>query len=77
MYAIVVAVGLAALVGLSVSIGVAVGKEEVEKERNRLKGVEWDLWLRENEIVSVAAVTGCPSCALLRARAELQSPPPG
>jgi hypothetical protein len=76
VFPIVVAVGLAALIGLSVAVGVGAAREEVGKERERLRGLEWDLWIREQEIVSLAEVTGCRSCELLRRRAELHSAPP-
>ncbi|WP_181780851.1 hypothetical protein [Pseudonocardia pini] len=76
MYAVLVAVLLVALSVLSVSVGVAIAREKADRERDRLRGVEWDLWLREHEITSAASVAGCPSCALLHARAELHSAPP-
>ncbi|MCW0216334.1 MAG: hypothetical protein OJJ54_23540 [Pseudonocardia sp.] len=76
IYTIVVAVGLAALIGISVAVGIAVAKEGSAKEREFLRGKDWDLWIRENQIITAAAVTGCPCCELLRNRAELQSPAP-
>ncbi|GAA1870892.1 hypothetical protein GCM10009836_59470 [Pseudonocardia ailaonensis] len=76
MNAVVVAVGLAGLIALSIAVGAGIARGEAEKERERLRAVEWDLWLREHEIVSAAELGGCPCCALLRARADLQSPPP-
>ncbi|MEN3298284.1 hypothetical protein [Pseudonocardia sp.] len=76
LYSIVVAVGLTVLIVVSVAVGIAVAHEDVAKKREALLAKDWDLWIRENQIVTAAAVTGCPCCALLRTRAELQSPAP-
>jgi hypothetical protein len=73
MYAVIVAIGLAGLIGLSVSMGFGIAAERAEAE---VKRREWDVWLRENELIGLAEMTGCPCCALLRARADLQSAPP-
>ncbi|MCF7551670.1 MULTISPECIES: hypothetical protein [Pseudonocardia] len=76
MYAVIVAIGLVGLIGLSVSMGFSIAAERVEADRKKLVEREWTVWLREHEIIGVAEMTGCPCCALLRARAELQSAPP-
>jgi hypothetical protein len=77
LYSIIVAVGLTVLIGISVRVGIAIAHEDIEEERESLRGKDWDLWLREQQIVTAAAVSGCPCCALLRNRADLQSPAPG
>lgn len=76
MNAVIVAIGLVGLIGLSVSVGFGIAAERIEAGRKALQQRHWDVWLREHEIIGVAEMSGCPCCALLRARADLQSAPP-
>jgi hypothetical protein len=71
MNAVLVALGLVLLVGLSMAIGVVVAGERHARERRRLAAVRWHLWRWEQELLSTADVDGCASCVLLRRRAEL------
>lgn len=71
-----VGIALVGLVMLSVFIGRAIAGERVEEKSKRLAVKHWNLWLWEQELINVAELRGCPSCALLRRRAELQRPAP-
>jgi hypothetical protein len=73
--AVLVALGLLLLVGLSVAVGVVLAGERHARERRRLAAVRWQLWRWEQELLATAEVDGCASCVLLRRRAELQRPP--
>jgi len=68
---VVVVIGLLLLVGLAVGVGMVVGGERNGRERRRLADTRWALWRWEQELHGVAELDGCPSCVLLRRRAEL------
>jgi hypothetical protein len=76
MNVLIAAIGIVGLIGLSVSVGFGIARQQSDERAEQLRRHEWDLWLREHEMIGVAEMTGCPSCALLRARADLQSAPP-
>jgi hypothetical protein len=75
MLIVVVVLGLAILVGLSVGVGVVVGGERNVRERRRLSASRWKLWQWEQELFAAVEVDGCPTCVLLRRRAELHRTP--
>jgi hypothetical protein len=77
MTAIVITFGLVLLVGVAVVIGMVLAGERDHRERLRLDALRWRLWNWEQEIISAAECRGCPSCELLRRRADLQRGPLG
>jgi hypothetical protein len=72
---IVVTLGLLLLLGLSIAAGMVLSGERHHRRRSRLDALRWELWRWEQEIITAADCRGCPSCALLRRRAELQRGP--
>ena len=66
-----VGIAVIVLMALSVFVGRVIAGERVEEKRKRLAAKGWDLWLWEQELINVAELRGCPSCTLLRRRAEL------
>jgi hypothetical protein len=75
MNGIVIALGLMVLVGLAAGTGVLLAGERHHRARVRLDSQRWVLWRWEQELISAADCRGCPSCELLRRRAELQRSP--
>jgi hypothetical protein len=78
MNGVVIALGLIVLVGLSTAAGMVTAGERLHRQRLRLDSLSWQLWHWEQELLNAADYRDCPSCRLLRHRAELQrSPTPG
>jgi len=75
MFIFIIVLGLAILIGLTVGIGVAIGGERNVRERRRLSASRWQLWQWEQELFAAVEVDGCPTCELLRRRAELHRTP--
>lgn len=75
MNQIVIVIGVLLLFGVAVSIGVLLAGERNHRVRARLDARRSDLWLWEQELLNVAEYRGCPSCQLLRRRADLQRSP--
>jgi hypothetical protein len=75
MLIFIVILGLAILVGLSVGVGVVIGGERNVRTRRRLAASRWQLWQWEQELFAAVEVDGCPTCVLLRRRAELRRTP--
>ncbi|NMI01590.1 hypothetical protein [Pseudonocardia acidicola] len=71
-----IGLGLVVLVVLSVGLGKILAGERIEGQRKRLAAKQWDLWLWEQELLNIAEFRGCPSCQLLRRRADLQRSAP-
>ncbi|AEA22628.1 hypothetical protein ACFQ34_15430 [Pseudonocardia benzenivorans] len=73
---ILLAVSIAAMAVVSALIGRMIAKEEVEAQRERQARKQWDLYRWEQELINTAELRGCPSCSLLRRRADLQGHAP-
>ena len=67
--------GLLLLCGLAVALGMVIAGERRQRERQRLSRRSWELYRWEQELLNVAELHGCPSCVLLRRRAELHGHP--
>ena len=75
MYAVLIGIGLALLVGIAITLGMVIAGERMNRERSRIDAQRWELYFWEQEIVNTAELRGCRSCQLLRRRAELQRSP--
>ncbi|GAY09346.1 hypothetical protein [Pseudonocardia sp. N23] len=71
-----VALGITALTVVSVIVGRLSVADTVEARRAQQTRKHWDLYRWEQELLNAAEVRGCPSCRLLRRRAELHADPP-
>lgn len=71
-----VGIALVVLMTLSVAVGLVIAGERVEEKHKRLAVKHWDLWLWEQELINSAELLGCPSCRLLRRRADLHRQAP-
>jgi hypothetical protein len=75
MYGALITVGLLLLCTLTVAIGMLIAGEQGHVERQRLSRRSWELYLWEQELINIAELQDCPSCQLLRRRAELHRHP--
>jgi hypothetical protein len=60
---------------LATGIGMLVACQQQRIQRLRLAKRSWELYRWEQELLNVAELDGCPSCQLLRRRADLQHRP--
>lgn len=74
MNAVVITIGLVLLVAVSLAAGVVLAGELNHRTRVRLNARRHDLYTWEQELLTAAESRSCPSCALLRRRAELLRP---
>jgi hypothetical protein len=75
MYGVVVVLGCVVLFLLAVGAAVLIVGAHQRVRRLRLAKRHWELYRWEQELLNVAELDGCPSCRLLRRRAELQHRP--
>jgi hypothetical protein len=71
-----VTLGITALTVASVIVGRLSAADTVEARHAQQMRKHWGLYLWEQELINAAEVRGCPSCRLLRRRAELHANPP-
>jgi hypothetical protein len=76
MNGIVIVFGSFLLFVLATGIGMLIAGEQQRIQRLRLAKRGWELYNWEQELINLAELDGCPSCRLLRRRAELQHRPP-
>ncbi|HWM57095.1 MAG TPA: hypothetical protein VNO83_04615 [Pseudonocardia sp.] len=70
-----ITLGLMLLCALAVVLGMLIAGERQHRERERLSSRSWELYLWEQELMNIAELQDCPSCQLLRRRAELHRHP--
>jgi len=75
MNGVVIVFGLFMLFLLAVGIGILIAGEQQRINRLRSAKRSWELFRWEQELLNIAELDGCPSCRLLRRRAELQRRP--
>jgi hypothetical protein len=75
MNTIVIVLGSILLFLLAIGIGVLIAEGSQRTQRLRLAKRSWEMYRWEQELLNVAELDGCPSCRLLRRRAELQYRP--
>jgi len=71
MNGVVIVFGLFVLFLLAVGIGILIAGEQQRIQRLRLAKLSWELFRWEQELLNIAELDGCPSCRLLRRRADL------
>jgi hypothetical protein len=74
MNGIVIVIGLLLLL-LAVGLGMLIAGKQQRVQQLRLAKRSWELFRWEQELLNVAELDGCPSCQLLRRRADLQHRP--
>lgn len=72
MSIVLIVIGLVILIGVSITAGVVLAGERLRIAVLKHDARHRRLWRWEQELLTAASVRGCPSCALLRARTDLQ-----
>ena len=73
MSVVVFMIGFVIVAGVAVIAGMVFARERDRHRAARLDAQRWRLWRWEQALIAAADSDGCPSCHLLRARAELQN----